>query len=546
LFLGAGVSSDSGAPTGPELACELDRQFLDGARSDESFQTIAALVDAKVGRQQLNEYLEHTFDRLEPSTTLIGLTHYRWRRIYTVNFDTLLERAYDMRFASQKLHPIYSNHQRMTSPAPDVVPLYKLHGCISRTMFEDGRLTLTQEDHISNESGRLRMLNQLSEDLTENSFLYVGFRREDPDFIRILSYLRQQMPDDLRRGYALVPNVTDLDMRRWEAYRIQLIEGTAASLVSWIGETVRPTPRVAATPPRVVPTEETYAQLTLDEWEDAFWGLYGGYDRELPLYDIMLQLVNDGSHTAEAARKHDFAEAIPYVARMFSWLCTMVTKVRVQAFHDLSNGTRLSDLIWVRYPRLCCLCGRQPCVCGSDVDYVSKQTRQAMEEAAERRFQESRQLTRPDRLDEWVEMFDHIYGQINQSKSLEDKTFHLLEEIGEVEQELRKADRIMSGAIPRGQEVAYREIDWEAEVADVFSRLTSLIVHIRHSIDKRLRVVGDSQAWIDGELSLPTSGLRPTVRPFSYWLWRAFSEDGTFGCHRCHEPVCICLPPIRR
>jgi hypothetical protein len=50
-------------------------------------------------------------------------------------------------------------------------------------------------------------------------------------------------------------------------------------------------------------TSRNFGSSSLDDWQLAFYDLYGDIDRDLPLYDIMLQIVADSTRIAEAMRR---------------------------------------------------------------------------------------------------------------------------------------------------------------------------------------------------------------------------------------------------
>jgi hypothetical protein len=75
------------------------------------------------------------------------------------------------------------------------------------------------------------------------------------------------------------------------------------------------------------------------------------------------------------------------------------------------------------------------------VDSMTREERKSYKEKVSAKLDAARRQAKPTTLDEWVEMFEDIYGTVNASRSSAQKTFHFLEEIGEVEVELRKADR---------------------------------------------------------------------------------------------------------
>lgn len=57
LFLGAGVSLDSGAPSGWQLANELGEKFYGYERGQYPLDEVCELIDATEGRRVLNEWL---------------------------------------------------------------------------------------------------------------------------------------------------------------------------------------------------------------------------------------------------------------------------------------------------------------------------------------------------------------------------------------------------------------------------------------------------------------------------------------------------------
>jgi len=292
-------------------------------------------------------------------------------------------------------------------------------------------------------------------------------------------------------------------------------------------------------------TVENWATASLDTWQSAFWSLYGPVDRSFPLYDMMLQLVGDATSLAEAVRKREYAEALPLMPRIFSWLSNMVAKVAVQndRYHDLGDGKSLSDIVWNKYPCICYTCGFERCDCILyDVDQEKDargESEYERELAREERKQRQRHVvaeaqqnhTKPVALDDWAIMFEKIYGGVNRTRTSAEKTFHFLEEVGEVEKELRAADRMKAGAMPR------HPLEWEDEIADVFSWLMAVFLHVRGHLDRANVFIGDYQRG----LRIPPdrcAGQVPLPR-FSEVVWAQFGDE-TVGlrCHRCHKTRC--------
>lgn len=238
LFLGAGVSIDSGAPNGRDLTGELAAEFLHETDTTYSLGQVAALVEALEGRKGLDEWLIKRLDGLSPSATLLEIPRYRWRAIYTVNFDTLIEDAYRQApEAAQRLKVFYSDKDPLSSLGPDDVPLYKLHGSIDRAGTVDGHLTVTAEDIFVDGQNRRRLVSRLVDHLSDLTVFYVGFAREDPDFVQVMLQVKAAAGGlvDLRRAYALQPRFTEAEQKRWEQQKVTLLPSPASDFFSTLG-----------------------------------------------------------------------------------------------------------------------------------------------------------------------------------------------------------------------------------------------------------------------------------------------------------------------
>lgn len=231
LFLGAGVSMDSGAPSGKQAAIDLSKAYLPNEPIEENLGTVSEAVDAVFGRKELNEWFIDRFRALVPKGALPSIPTYHWKSIYTVNFDTLLEEAYRLNSGRrQEIHPFYSDKDPLSRLRPGEVPLYKLHGCLSRANSPDGRLVLTPDDFATVGESRKRLLNRLLDDVSDYTILYVGFGRADTDFRQILVDVERAAGNltDLRRSFALQPQFSDSRRAFWEQKRVTLIDAKAA------------------------------------------------------------------------------------------------------------------------------------------------------------------------------------------------------------------------------------------------------------------------------------------------------------------------------
>jgi hypothetical protein len=220
LFLGAGVSLDSGAPSGRELAEELSARFFPMESVSTDFGAVCEAVDANFSRKTLNEFMIERFRGPVPRGALLSIPRYHWKSIYTMNFDTLLEDAYRQATeAAQKVHPFFSDKDAVSLLAPGEIALYKLHGCLSRPNSREGRLTLTSDDIALVGESRQRLLNRLLDDASDYTIFYVGFARADRDFRGVLLDVARAAGNltELRRSYALQPNYQASQVAVWDA-----------------------------------------------------------------------------------------------------------------------------------------------------------------------------------------------------------------------------------------------------------------------------------------------------------------------------------------
>src|SRR5439155_14126826 len=86
LLFGAGSSAPSGVPIAPQLAIHLATTFgLDAA--GYSLSEIASLAEQRHSRRELVDALRTMFRGVRPTGGLLNLPLYRWKSLYTTNYD---------------------------------------------------------------------------------------------------------------------------------------------------------------------------------------------------------------------------------------------------------------------------------------------------------------------------------------------------------------------------------------------------------------------------------------------------------------------------
>jgi len=138
LFLGAGASKSTGAPSGEELRDLITDKFLGGASLAQdwglSLESAVSLACAQLGgRAGIEKLVKDELSKFHPSPSHLKIPWFRWRAIVTTNYDLLVEDAYENETrAIQKLIPILKEEDIPDIESAEYVPLFKPHGCISQ------------------------------------------------------------------------------------------------------------------------------------------------------------------------------------------------------------------------------------------------------------------------------------------------------------------------------------------------------------------------------------------------------------------------------
>jgi hypothetical protein len=142
VFLGAGTSVGARnklgtpLPTAYYLRNLLWQKFM-APKPDEfipdrlalvSLEHASALIERSVGRAILLQELSQQFDVAEPLWQHAVLPFRRPRRIFTSNYDTLIEQGWAIHFSAEGLGTLRTYYRDENPDASPHIPLYKPHG----------------------------------------------------------------------------------------------------------------------------------------------------------------------------------------------------------------------------------------------------------------------------------------------------------------------------------------------------------------------------------------------------------------------------------
>lgn len=230
LFLGAGASIKSGAPSSKELAKTLADQFLEGCHSKDPLPRVTAYIENKpgIGRSPLIKYLVERLSTLSPSSGHIILAKFKWKAIYTTNYDMLIEKGYEKTFGKEcrYIRILQSKEFSNIESSMNCVPIYKLHGCISHPFSEETPIIITEDDYHRNYTNKVALLHQLRVHIYRCPLVFIGYSFADYNLSEIWFEISKELGPFKIWSYAIWPGHTKYEKLLWRHRHVELIDCT--------------------------------------------------------------------------------------------------------------------------------------------------------------------------------------------------------------------------------------------------------------------------------------------------------------------------------
>jgi len=169
----------SGAPSVEKIINVLAARFRiepDGL----SLREISTLVETSISnRRELVAAIRPLFSALKPAGGLLTLPLYRWKGLYTTNYDTLIEQAF--RLKSAPLSVYSSNFDFSQAETPGAQKLFKLHGTIEKDVIDgvQSRLIISDDDYGLTADYREKLYDRLRADVDGSHFVVIGHSLAD-------------------------------------------------------------------------------------------------------------------------------------------------------------------------------------------------------------------------------------------------------------------------------------------------------------------------------------------------------------------------------
>jgi len=185
LFVGAGASLGSDAPSGKKLVDLIKDEFFDIDFEEIGYNLLDICQEIKdSGRgEELKRFIRKKFTEPKPSAAHLKLPIYPWAAIFTTNYDNLIKESFEKYFdesggVSKVCKPVIRGDNSIYLTKQDEVYLFKLMGDAKRDDPEEC-MVLTRGDFNNRPTSRRTMLDLLSNFAHQGRVLYVGYSFKD-------------------------------------------------------------------------------------------------------------------------------------------------------------------------------------------------------------------------------------------------------------------------------------------------------------------------------------------------------------------------------
>ncbi len=146
-----------------------------------SFREFTGIIENKFGRKRLIEALRTPFEKVRPTGGLLNLPLYKWKSIFTTNYDNLIEQCYSRQRA--KFDVYESNFDFKLHEQQDSVKIFKLHGSLDKDISDghSARIIITDSDYDHTQAFREGLYDRFKADLFGSDLIIIGHSLADED-----------------------------------------------------------------------------------------------------------------------------------------------------------------------------------------------------------------------------------------------------------------------------------------------------------------------------------------------------------------------------
>ncbi len=199
IFVGPGLSQESGMPSAEELLSELSIRLGVPSHLRTSLPKVSQYYEQRYNRQALLQYIitkTDTYDK-KPANILYHLIRLGARTWITTNCDDLLERVF---YESGERFIKIVRDENLPYTSSDSIALVKLHG----DREQPDTIVFTQQDYQTYFRRFPRIKEKVANLLLEKTFLFVGYESDNPAFDQILAEISLDLKQHQRKAYAIL------------------------------------------------------------------------------------------------------------------------------------------------------------------------------------------------------------------------------------------------------------------------------------------------------------------------------------------------------
>ena len=238
LFVGEGVSVGAPLKRRVSLGGEDISEFVhlkqlgqlicrELSLPEVSPEKAAERYEHRRGRVALNELLMRLFRDLEPTPTHRLLARLGFKLMYTTNYDTLLETAFQRELG---YNPIVVARNTDIALVRERNTIVKLHGDINQT----DTIIITETDYADYPRDRKALFDILRADLYSHSFIFMGYGLRDDSLRTLYRSMVSVLGRFVNLSYAVLPP-EEFDAEEegiWrDKFRIQLLSSKIPEFV---------------------------------------------------------------------------------------------------------------------------------------------------------------------------------------------------------------------------------------------------------------------------------------------------------------------------
>jgi tetratricopeptide (TPR) repeat protein len=247
LFLGAGASKEAKnangdtPPDANQLRDILAGRFFGKEMKNRDVMGVAEMAISNSGSASVYEEVRKAFTGFEPQSAHKLIPTFHWKAIATTNYDLIVEAAYkqtsnrvqDLVVIVKDDEPMDQRMRESNNP----VPYLKLHGCLNHIHDAQIPLVLSREVYSSYAQNRTRLFQRLRDMAFEHTFVFVGYRLDDPH-IRDLIY--SLGPGKRPRWFMVTPNAESEDISFWNVKNVEIVKAYFGEFANALDKAVPP------------------------------------------------------------------------------------------------------------------------------------------------------------------------------------------------------------------------------------------------------------------------------------------------------------------